>query len=138
MNLSLKRINFLSLLVIGSISLTACETLDKIHLGPKLGIKIPLEEKTDQEPPKSSSASESATKKEVVFAQLDNSEEVKTNAQTMTKKTFIGSGRFIKQSPKKTAIQATGKGKGSVARTSESEERLVFRHNYPAKAINCL
>jgi 7-cyano-7-deazaguanine synthase in queuosine biosynthesis len=27
---------------------------------------------------------------------------------------------------------------GSVARTSESEERLVFRHNYPAKAINCL
>ncbi|WP_245395003.1 nucleotidyl transferase AbiEii/AbiGii toxin family protein, partial [methanotrophic endosymbiont of Bathymodiolus puteoserpentis (Logatchev)] len=26
--------------------------------------------------------------------------------------------------------------KGSVARTSESEERLVFRHNYPAKAIN--
>ena len=28
--------------------------------------------------------------------------------------------------------------KGSVARTSESEVRLVFRHNYPAKAINCL
>jgi transposase-like protein len=27
---------------------------------------------------------------------------------------------------------------GSVARTSESEEPLVFRHNYPAKAINCL
>jgi putative transposase len=27
---------------------------------------------------------------------------------------------------------------GSVARTSESEVRLVFRHNYPAKAINCL
>ena len=25
---------------------------------------------------------------------------------------------------------------GSVARTSESEVRLVFRHNYPAKAIN--
>jgi transposase-like protein len=24
------------------------------------------------------------------------------------------------------------------ARTSESEVRLVFRHNYPAKAINCL
>ncbi|SCN47138.1 hypothetical protein BAZMOX_385711_1 [methanotrophic endosymbiont of Bathymodiolus azoricus (Menez Gwen)] len=27
---------------------------------------------------------------------------------------------------------------GSVASISESEERLVFRHNYPAKAINCL
>ena len=30
------------------------------------------------------------------------------------------------------------KGKGSVAIIGESEERLVFRHNYPAKAINCL
>ncbi|SCN47380.1 Mobile element protein [methanotrophic endosymbiont of Bathymodiolus azoricus (Menez Gwen)] len=27
---------------------------------------------------------------------------------------------------------------GSVARIAESEELLVFRHNYPAKAINCL
>ncbi|SCN47126.1 hypothetical protein BAZMOX_20759_4 [methanotrophic endosymbiont of Bathymodiolus azoricus (Menez Gwen)] len=27
---------------------------------------------------------------------------------------------------------------GSVARIGESEVRLVFRHNYPAKAINCL
>ncbi|SCN46838.1 Chromosome (plasmid) partitioning protein ParA [methanotrophic endosymbiont of Bathymodiolus azoricus (Menez Gwen)] len=27
---------------------------------------------------------------------------------------------------------------GTVARIGESEERLVFRHNYPAKAINCL
>jgi hypothetical protein len=27
---------------------------------------------------------------------------------------------------------------GSVASISESEVRLVFRHNYPAKAINCL
>jgi hypothetical protein len=27
---------------------------------------------------------------------------------------------------------------GSVASISESEERLVFRHNYPSKAINCL
>ena len=27
---------------------------------------------------------------------------------------------------------------GFVASISESEERLVFRHNYPAKAINCL
>ncbi|SCN47301.1 Chromosome (plasmid) partitioning protein ParA [methanotrophic endosymbiont of Bathymodiolus azoricus (Menez Gwen)] len=27
---------------------------------------------------------------------------------------------------------------GSVARIGESEERLVFRHNYPAKATNCL
>ena len=27
---------------------------------------------------------------------------------------------------------------GSVARVIGSEERLVFRHNYPAKAINCL
>jgi general secretion pathway protein D len=111
MNLSLKRINFLSLLVIGSVSLTACETLDKIHLGPRLGIKIPIEEKTDQERSKSSSATDSTIKKEVVFAQLDNSEEVKADAQTITKKTFIGSGQFIKQGSKKTAIQATGKGK---------------------------
>ncbi|SMG62661.1 hypothetical protein BMETH_1236_1 [methanotrophic bacterial endosymbiont of Bathymodiolus sp.] len=27
---------------------------------------------------------------------------------------------------------------GSVASVIGSEERLVFRHNYPAKAINCL
>jgi hypothetical protein len=27
---------------------------------------------------------------------------------------------------------------GSVARVIGSEERLVFRHNYPAKAINSL
>lgn len=114
MNLSLKRINFLSLLVIGSVSLTACETLDKIHLGPRLGIKIPIEEKTDQERSKSSSATDSTIKKEVVFAQLDNSEEVKADAQTITKKTFIGSGQFIKQGSKKTAIQATGKGKYSI------------------------
>jgi len=33
---------------------------------------------------------------------------------------------------------STWKKCGSVARIGESEERLVFRHNYPAKAINCL
>ncbi|SCN47163.1 hypothetical protein BAZMOX_82608_0 [methanotrophic endosymbiont of Bathymodiolus azoricus (Menez Gwen)] len=27
---------------------------------------------------------------------------------------------------------------GPVAMIGESEERPVFRHNYPAKAINCL
>ena len=38
----------------------------------------------------------------------------------------------------KTLRRSYNKKDGSVARTSESEERLVFRHNYPAKAINCL
>ncbi|SCN47478.1 hypothetical protein BAZMOX_334460_1 [methanotrophic endosymbiont of Bathymodiolus azoricus (Menez Gwen)] len=31
-----------------------------------------------------------------------------------------------------------GWARGSVARIIENEARLVFRHNYPAKAINCL
>ena len=44
MNLYRKRVSFLSLLVISSLSLTACESLSKIHLGPKLGIKIPIKE----------------------------------------------------------------------------------------------
>jgi general secretion pathway protein D len=45
---------------------------------------------------------------------LLNSDDIKTDAQTITKKTFIGSGRFIKQGSKKTAIQAAGKGKYSI------------------------
>jgi general secretion pathway protein D len=60
------------------------------------------------------STADNSIKKEVAFAQLDNSEEVKADAQTITKKTFIGSGRFIKQSAKKPAIQAAGKGKYSI------------------------
>jgi len=114
MNSPLKRINFLSLLVISSVSLTACETLDKIHLGPKLGIKIPIEEKTDQDLSKSLGSKDSSAAKDVTFSQLDNSENVKTDTHTFTKATFVGSGKFIGQAPKKSAIQPEGEGKYSI------------------------
>jgi general secretion pathway protein D len=114
MNFPLKRINFLSLLVISSVSLTACETLDKIHLGPKLGIKIPIEEKTDQDPSKSLGSEDSPAVKGVIFTQLDNSENVKTDAHKTTKATFVGSGNFIGQAPKKPVTQPEGEGKYSI------------------------
>lgn len=117
MTSSLKRIKFFSLLIIGSLSLTACETMDKLHLGPKLGIKIPIDESLDQDPEKLlNRKSEPVKSKNVIFSQLDNSEEIKANSHAITKETFVGSGRFVGQGVKKpsTSIKSEGEGKYSI------------------------
>jgi len=114
MNSSSKRINFISLLVMSSLSLTACETLDKIHLGPKLGIKIPIEETVGQDVFEPLNGEQASAAKEVVFSQLDNNNKISSDAHNKAAQTFIGSGHFTGQGIKKSAIQVEGEGKYSI------------------------
>ncbi|MDF1584260.1 MAG: type II secretion system secretin GspD [Methyloprofundus sp.] len=115
MNSSSNRINFISLLAIGSLSLTACETLDKIHLGPKLGIKIPIDERLKQDDtPESLNGEQAITAKEVIFAQLDNNDKVSAKMPNKVSQTFIGTGQFTGQGLNTSAIQTDQEGKYSI------------------------
>lgn len=119
MNFYSKRNSFLtlSLIVICSLSLTACESISNIHLGPKLGIKIPIEEKVLEKEASSTSnkdAGEAEKPEESKFAQLDNSEELEANAQVMQSKSYIGTGRFMANGDKKPITQSQVDGKYSI------------------------
>jgi len=115
MNPSSNRINLISLLVISSLSLTACETLDKIHLGPKLGIKIPIEEKVALDASEAlNGEQQDSTAKEVIFSQLDNNDKISIDTPNNVSETFIGNGQFIGKGIKKSAIQADEEGKYSI------------------------
>ncbi|MCF7970028.1 MAG: type II secretion system secretin GspD [Methylococcaceae bacterium] len=115
MNSSSNRINFISLLVMSSLSLTACETLDKIHLGPKLGIKIPIDERLKQDDtPESLSGEQDIAAQEVIFSQLDNNDKVSADMPNKVSQTFIGSGQFTGEGINKSAIQADKEGKYSI------------------------
>ena len=108
------------ILMISSIFLTACESLSQIHLGPKLGIKIPIEEKPLEEvapSPDSDKAGKTIETGEpgtVLFSQLDNSEEIEANAQVMLNKSYIGSGQFTAKQTKKAVTQSGTDGKYSI------------------------
>ena len=108
-----KIISILSILVISSLFLTACESMSQFHLGPKLGIKIPIEE--DRLPDEAVSVQETGDAgKEgatsLMFPQLDNSEEAAANAQVMPNKSYIGSGKFTARQSDKAMTQSEGEG----------------------------
>ncbi len=117
-----KYISILSMLALSSIFLTACESISQFHLGPKLGIKIPIEEKplTDDKAEPSGTDESGKTIEidepdAVMFSQLDNSEELQTNAQVMADKTYLGSGKFTtKQQANKAITQSGAEGKYSI------------------------
>ena len=124
MNSYSKRIIFLSLILISSITLTACESLSKIHLGPKLGIKIPIKEdglllekpSTDetQESEDTTLTEEQETTEKVVFSQLDNSDDLKADISVMESQDFIGTGQFMAKTPKLAITQSAVDGKYSI------------------------
>lgn len=124
MNSCRKRISFLGLLLISSLSLTACESLSKFHLGPKLGIKIPIKEDglelEDPNKDKTQDA-ETATQTDqaepgdaVIFSQLDNNENIKTEDKALQNKKYIGSGKFMAKTLKPAITKSRADGKYSI------------------------
>ncbi len=98
--------SLLGLIMVSSISLTACDPLTA-KLGPKLGMKIPIEARPDKDYVKPENDGE--TEEEPKFSQLDNSEKSKTEKTEIKAQKFIGNGRFISQ-PKDVVSTKLGKG----------------------------
>lgn len=130
MNSYRKRVSFLSLLVISSLSLTACESLSKIHLGPKLGIKIPIKEDgmeledtskqgaeegdAAQKPAEATVTGSEEPSDAVVFSQLDNDENIKTEFKAMQSEEFVGTGEFMAKMSNPGITQSAVDGKYSI------------------------
>ena len=128
MNSYSKRITFLGLVIIGSISLTACESLSQFHLGPKLGIKIPIKEGIEMEDPgkdetikddaqevEGSSSTEATEPSDaVIFTQLDNDQNIKTEIKAMESEEFVGSGEFMAKTPRQGITSSSPDGKYSI------------------------
>ena len=121
MNSYKKILSILGILVISGLFLTACESISQFHLGPKLGIKIPIEEELPLEEGAPSSDSKKTSKTTqteetgtVMFSQLDNKEELQANAQVMQNKSYIGSGKFTTRQAKKESPQSGDDGKYSI------------------------
>ncbi len=122
MNSYQKTFSIFSVLIISSLFLTACESLNKIHLGPKLGIKIPIQKdlpleqdtisanNADKENPEATD--DNAT---VMFAQLGNSEEIEGGTPAMSNKSYLGSGKFTTKPAKKTAVKSQGSALGGLS-----------------------
>ncbi len=101
----------LGLVVTSSLSLTACGDLG---YGPKLGIKIPLEERSDQDYINTEKNEEDD--KEIKFGQLDN-EMPKADEKKLKKQNFIGNGRFVSRKASGTnedQLKPAGEGKYSL------------------------
>ncbi|MCK5356239.1 MAG: type II secretion system secretin GspD [Methyloprofundus sp.] len=85
-----------------------------------MGIKIPIEEgialeENAQSPAKETEKTvQTGEPGEVMFAQLDNSEEMQANAQVMPNKIYIGSGRFTAKQTKKAITQSAVNGEHSI------------------------
>lgn len=114
MNFYRKSRSLLGLLVLSSVFLTACESLSKIHLGPKLGIKIPIDEKHLKNSDLPVDLEQTGESKPVMFSQLDNSSDVKTEIQAMSSDAYIGTGRFTASGTKKAITQSRINGKYSI------------------------
>lgn len=116
MNSYSKRITLLSLVIISSFSLTACESFHNMHLGPKLGIKIPIEEGKALEMPRNADGSpaEDGAKAAVVYSQLDNSDDIEDASDLMQDENFVGTGQFMVKKPKQAVTQSEVDGKYSI------------------------
>lgn len=78
----------LGLIAVSSLSLTACESF---HLGPKLGMKIPIEKRAAEDYIKPENEEQTKDSK---FAQLGNEEDEESSKQSLKKKIFEGTGEF--------------------------------------------
>ncbi len=101
-----KLTSLFGLIIVSSILLTACEPLTS-KLGPRLGMKIPIEARSDKDYVKPENDGEK--EEEPKFSQLDNSENSKTEKTEIKAQKFIGNGRFISQ-PKDVVSSKLGKG----------------------------
>ena len=102
--------SLLGLIVASSFTLTACSELG---FGPKLGIKIPLEERSDKD---YINTEKGDRDEEIKFGQLDN-ETRKSDKKKNKKQSFIGNGRFVSQKGSKASgdqKKPAGEGKYSL------------------------
>ncbi len=102
--------SLLGLIVASSFTLTACSELG---FGPKLGIKIPLEERSDKDYINNEKGDRDD---EIKFGQLDN-EAPKSDKKKNKKQSFIGNGRFVSQKGSKASgdqKKPAGEGKYSL------------------------
>lgn len=110
MNSFRQNIRLLSLLILCSVFLTACESF---HIGPKLGIKIPIEEREidadnaffEQQ------ADEGGSQ---MFSQLNNDEKINADESILENKVYLGDGKFTLSRSKKAKSQIRGDGKYSM------------------------
>ncbi len=88
-----KHTQLISLLIISSFSLTACETVNQLHLGPKLGIKIPIKKTILIDESEKQLVSD-------VIEQGDDTNHKKPEKKTQRKSEISwGTGKFIKSVP---------------------------------------
>jgi len=97
----------LGLIIATSVSLTGCSELG---VGPKLGIKIPLEERADEDYINAEKAAQKR-EEEIKFGQLDN-DKPKSDKKKLKKKNFIGSGQFVSNKSKKGGTEQQEKPSG--------------------------
>lgn len=87
-------------LVVSSILLTACAPLSsKLHLGPKLGIKIPIEDASFVTEESVDGIHEDGGNAPLKFSQLDNTDVLENDVKALKNKKYIGSGKFISKKP---------------------------------------
>ncbi len=118
MNSYQQYISTFSLLVISSVLLTACETVSQIHLGPKLGIKIPIQEDILLEAPpadsnETSKESRMGEPSTIIFSQLDNNDSQNSDMRIVPSKSYIGTGKFTARQTQK-AITKSKEGTYSI------------------------
>ncbi|MCK5888473.1 MAG: type II secretion system protein GspD, partial [Methylococcales bacterium] len=106
-------IKFLGVIALGSLSITACQPLSsKFHIGPKLGIKIPLEERSAEDYKKPTE--DLAEDKDPVFSQLKNDNSDALEQNTGKNQTFIGNGQFVSRRSGSDSPKPKGSGKYSL------------------------
>ncbi len=105
--------SLLGLIIVTSVTLTGCSELG---VGPKLGIKIPLEERADEDYINAEKAAQKR-EEEIKFDQLEN-DKPKSDKKKLKKKNFIGSGKFVSNKSKKVGTdqqeRPSGEGKYSL------------------------
>ncbi len=111
MNFSRKHIGFTGLVIISGFLLTSCESYN-YHLGPNVGIRIPIEEMTKEQI--GSESDKTKTEDRLMFSQLDNSDDIKTDIKTTKSKEYIGSGKFFSKKSKKILPKNHADGKYSM------------------------
>lgn len=95
MTLYKRHTNLLGLIMVSSVSLTACESFPKnFHVGPRLGIKIPIEDRVPEDYIKPELTEEDEPK----FSQLINDESSNEGGSKIEKQKFLGSGQFVSKS----------------------------------------
>ncbi|MCF6202878.1 MAG: type II secretion system secretin GspD [Methylococcaceae bacterium] len=101
-----KLTSLFGLIIVSSILLTACDPLTA-KLGPRLGMKIPIEARSEKDYVKPENDGEK--EEEPKFSQLENSDSSKTDKTEIKAQKIIGNGRFISP-PNDVVSSKLGKG----------------------------